>query len=426
MNDTELVKWNKGAEKRITRSVDALMEILSIDEDGNVKTTQGFKLDICLKILTESLTLESIPDPETKRHVLYRAVFNRLKLYELQDIHMLRRAVAAEIRTRLSRPTQEYLVLLPLHAPEKHFSDKPSLLLLDVELQFKDWEYVRNHLDFDSYVKDTRRRLTNPRFNITDRFTPILVSTEGKDDGDAFENAVLPFDMLRWLINLLYGFGRVRRQFGGYPRPLGPVLPPPTFGIFAKGGEYRQLYFSLEKYEKYKDNNIDGRVFPDVEELASRLSGPTGETRTLTMLIEAIQKYGEAQDTNQWRLAFLLLWQILELITLQSQANLKMKTVRTRINCLLGQAPLTKDLLYVLYETRNSLVHSGVFPEVQGLREVSLLKYVVERSINKLFSLLDVCPTRASLQRYYEHISANSAELSDRQQIIQHILESRS
>jgi hypothetical protein len=413
--DTDLVKWNPSDERLISRYIDLLMGILFVDNDGRAKTTEGFNLDVYLKILSESVALKEISSAETKRGLIRKAVFLRLKHYQRQDIYTFRRALATELRAYLSQPSNKHWILIPLHLPRNELGNARSISILGTKLLFRDWKYVQQRFKFAMFLKDTRNQLRDQRFTYSINFTPVLALTEGRNIREALDEAERPFSFLRWLINLSYQFGRVTYSWGGYPKPLGLILPPPTFGVFSENGEYEQLFYSLTKYEEYKQNKLDPRVLPQVRKLSMRLKGPTGEDKTLSLLTGALEKYGEALDTIESRHAFLLLWQILELIALQSS---DMNTVKNRIINLLGQDPTVRDLLSALYRTRNLLVHRGSFPDEQGLREVNLLKYIVERAINKLFSLIRICPTKASLERYYQYMSANDAELTDRHRII--------
>jgi hypothetical protein len=206
---------------------------------------------------------------------------------------------------------------------------------------------------------------------------------------------------------------------------LATILPPPVYGTFAEDGRLQKLFFNTVRYESYGPNHLKDYDIGEVRRLANRPKEPENDSQTMAVLIEALEKYGEALDTSEWRLAFLLLWQILELITLQTSEKLNMNTVKNRVISLLNQDRLARDLLSALYRTRNSLVHRGSFPDAEGPREVSLLKYIVERATNALFSLLRTCPTKASLQRYYELISASNTELADRQRLTRNILRRR-
>lgn len=424
INEKELVKWDTEDQQLIIRCVDQLLSILNID-GGKVKTIETFKLDIYLKILSQKVSLKDVTSLETKRNLLYRTFFTRLKFYKQQEIYYFRRALATELHNHLSQPIIDYWILLPLHVPKDQIGNARSITVLNTKLLFRDWIYVSKRFELDKYFKDTRNHIKDRRFNFKSNFTPVLVKNKWRGYLEAFTIAVQHFDLLRYLINLNYQFGLYTHISGSTPKPLGLILPPPTFGIFYESGKYKEFLFTIGNYEDYKRNKLAPQVMKDVRKLALRLQGNTDKNQTRSILIESIEKYGEALDTNQWRHAFLLLWQILELITLQSSEKSNMTVVKNRVINLLKQDPMIRDLLDALYETRNLLVHQGAFPISQGFREVNLLKIITERSINKLYGLIRICPTTASLERYYQYISFGKSELADRGRIIKYIHSSK-
>jgi hypothetical protein len=427
MRESEIVEWRPQDKDLISHYVDSLMEILSIGDQGQVETTEIFELDIFTKILAESVILRDISTTETKRALIKRAALLRLKKYKQQSIYTFRRALAAEVRGYLTRPVQKYWILLPLHIPSAELGNLRSISILGTKLLFRDWDYVQRRFDIEAFVQRSAEQLHGQDVTLLfTAFSPVLVLFEGRSDREALDKANRPFDLLRCLINLGHQFGRFTRQWGGYPKPLATILPPPTYGTFTEEGSLHMFFYNLVRYEDYGQNTLRGGEITEVRRLANRLKEPDSNNQTMGIFVEALEKYGEALDTFEWRLAFLLLWQILELITLQSSENLNMKAVKGRVNSLLNQDRLSRDLLSALYKTRNSLVHRGSFPDEEGLTEINLLKHIVEGAINALFSLLRICPTRANLERYYEHISAGDTELADRRRLIRNILWRRS
>ena len=392
ISEKELVKWDIKDQQLIIRCVDQLLSILNID-GGKVKTIETFKLDIYLKILSQKVSLKNVTSLETKRNLLYRTFFTRLKFYKQQEIYNFRRALATELHNHLSQPIKDYWILLPLHVPKDQIGNARSITVLNTKLLFRDWTYVYKRFELGKYFKDTRNHINDQEFNFELNFTPVLVKNQGRGYVEAFNIAVQHFDLLRYLINFMYQFGIYTHLFGSTPKPLGMILPPPTFGIFSENGKYEDFLFTIGNYEDYKRNKVAPQVLKEVRKLALKLQGNTDENQTRSILIESIEKYGEALDTNQWRHAFLLLWQILELITLQSSGKTNMTVVKNRIINLLKQDPMIRDLLNALYETRNLLVHRGEFQISQGFREVNLLKTITERSINSLYGLIRICPT---------------------------------
>lgn len=419
--DKDLVNWKASNESVLLRYIKLLLDKLEININGEVSTTDKFYVDVYLKIISEYIELKCVTDLDVKRNLLYRAFFNRLKLYREQTLYLFRKAVAAEARWYLSQPIQKNWVLLPLHVPRNQLGNARPISVLGKKLLFRDWRFLRSRFEFDRFIDETQVQIGDRNFNYFIRFSPILVHAEGRNIREIFDFADKPFNMLRLLINLNFQFGIWTITYGGYPQPIGNVLPPPTYGIFREDGSYARLFYNLTRYDNYQQNRLGNDVMLQVRKLANRLkrTGTNGETQII--IIETLDKYGEALDTFEWRLAFLTLWQILEVIALQSDENINMNKVKNRIILLLKQDPLVRDLLEAIYRTRNSLVHRGSFPDEQGLREVNLLKYIVEISINALFSLSRMCPDKASLLRFYEYASSNETDLTDRERIIRGI-----
>lgn len=338
---------------------------------------------------------------------------------------MFRRALAAEIRAYYRKPKDLFWFLLPLNVERASIDHKRSFTISGVKLRVWSWAYCQKNLEIKEFISDTQSLLKDPKFNYASHFTPIVSQARGHDFVEAFRQCEKGFDLFRWLVNLLYQFGKYQMQFGGYPRPLAKILPPPTFAAFTEDGAYRGFLFATARYEEYKANVVATDVWPDVRRLVGKLGAEGSRSEVQELIVDALQRYGEALDAIEWRLSFLQLWQILEKITLQGERSLSMSQVLSRTSSLLGQDQEARDLMRAIYETRNSLVHSGVFPDESGLLEVELLKYIVERAINALFSMQRVCTDRAQLDLYYQHNTSNSKELRHRKRLISHILGKR-
>lgn len=425
MMDKELISWAPEKEKLIKQTIYEFLSILSIDENGRVSTTQSFELDSYLRILSMHIKINGIDSASTVSHLVYRAIFNRLKKYRQQGIFGFRKALAAEARQYLKRPTNDYWMLMPLHIHQHELASMRSITILGTKLFVRDWKHCSSRFDLQDFFEETQFHLGDFDFNYQQHFTPVKVSSSGKDYREAFSPAEQGFDFLRWLINLQFQYGRITYRWGGMPKPLGKVLPPPTYGIFNQDGSYETMFYTLRRYDEYPRNNLPPSVIPNVRKLSRSLGNPSDAYETRDILINAIGLYGEALDAHDWRHSFLSLWQLLELTTLQSKSNLSMNQVKKRVLNIIPDHKTFSPLLNSLYATRNSLVHTGAFPDQTGLNEVNLLKVIAEQMINKLFSLIRVYKSRERLERYYRHVQLDSRVLKDRGRIIRNILSSR-
>ena len=426
LKPTQLVKWDKKDEPLIKRYLKEILDILEVKEDGRVETTKGFSLMLFRKILVQNIELFGIEALDVRQGLVYKTVF-RLKKLKKQDIHGFRRSLAAEVKHYLDRPIEKYTILLPFHASSNNPPPIKQIEILGIRLLFSNWKYVRDKLEFQRFLQDADLflRRQNGRIDIESHFIPVLVEVEARNGREGFDKASPAFDLMRAIFDLYHHYGAYNEQWGGYPRPLSKVLPPPVYCVFKDSGEFDLFLYSTPKLEEFQNNSIDAQEIKYLRKLARNFRVVPKETETLSLIVEALQKYAQAHETNEWRLAFLLLWQILELITLQSSEQFTMRNVISRIGILLRHDPKAADLLSALYDTRNEFVHQGNFPDEQGLQEVSLVKSIAERAINQVFSRAKKLPTKASLQRFYDNAGTNDSELSDRQRVIGVILRER-
>jgi hypothetical protein len=423
---TELVKWDKKREQLLRRYIKEFLNILEINDHGDVSTSKGFLMMMYRKIIVQNIQLTGITELDVREGLVYKTLFH-IKKNKKQDIHGFRRSLASEVKRYIERPIQDLVVLLPLHASPINIPVIRQIKILGVKLQFSDWAYVRRNFDFSGFLQaaDLYLRRQNGRIDLEMRFSPVLAYVKARNAREGFDRVSPSFDLMRAILNLFSHYGRYNLQWGGYPRPIAKVLPPPVYCVFKKTGEFDLFLYNTPKLEEYDLNAIDIQDIKNLRKFARNFITSPKETESLYLVIEALQKYGQAHETSEWRLAFLLLWQVMELITLQSSEQLIMRNVISRVAILLNKDTKVADLLSALYETRNELVHQGYFPDERGLEEVGLIKSIAERTISQLFSKVKLLPTKISLQRYYDNAGANNAELSDRQRVIGAILRER-
>ena len=154
--------------------------------------------------------------------------------------------------------------------------------------------------------------------HLESNFIPVLTLSSGRDAREAFEEANKAFDLLRVCFNLPLQFRRRNQQFGGYPRALGKILPAPVYGVFKSDKSFDLLLYSTSKYE-YKNNSISMDEIESARRIARFITIPHNEQDIQSIIVDAFEKYQKALDLQEWNEAFLSLWQILELITLQDE-----------------------------------------------------------------------------------------------------------
>ena len=426
LRPSELVKWDPQRQEIVARYVQRLMEILWVDPGGAVKTSRLFELDAYLRILSQSVDIRGIDDPNRKRLLIQGAAFHRLKKYKIQGVHTFRHALAAQARQYLARHPRNYWILFPLHASPTEFERFRWFTVLETSLLVRRWRRVRTDFDLDAFLEDTLPPLAGLTISLEADFTPVVAMVRGRDSHEAFRQAARAFDLFRSLLNLVPKFGRMTKRFGFQAEPLGTILPPPVYGVFDSEGAYLEYWYSTTRHANYRSNTVPPDQIRAARVLAKKLAGPIPRGGTASLVVGALEKYGEALDATEWRQCFLVFWQILELLTLQTK-GLNIKQVTNRICALLGQDQLVADLLGVLYDTRNELVHLGRFPadDEEGLIEINLLKHVVDRSLLAMIAKLGQLRSEGSLEKFYAHATESSAALADRTRVIAHITRNR-
>jgi hypothetical protein len=216
IKSSQLVRWKSRDESTIRRNIRAYLDILEIDENGHVTTSEGFRLDAYLNILSHCVEIYKVSSFDTKRNLLFRAGFLRLKKYKNQDIHSFRRALAAEVRNYLQKPLKTYHVLFPLHGTIEEESDSEYSVLGKV-LTIDTWENVSKGFEIKEFLRESRYRCRG--VDLQEGFTPLMIRESGRDLDEVFDSAEKYFDLFRSLLNLLYAFGTHTRQWG-HSKPL--------------------------------------------------------------------------------------------------------------------------------------------------------------------------------------------------------------
>ena len=404
-NQFELVSWLSKDESLITRCIESFMDILVINKEGGVKTTKGFKLETFLNILIHKIELKEISAEDHKWLLLYRVLFN-LKTFKEQDIYNFKNLLSDEVRKYLARPILNYVILFPLHVAPICLQQFRSFQIIGRKMFIRSWNYVVKHYSYNDFIeKGTTililKKMDLDQIQLETRFTPILSFSSGRDLSQVFNQAARDFDLFRFHLNMIYQFYRYKDQFGGYPEPMAKILPPPIYGIFTLDGKFVELFYNTEVYSEYKEIRISPEDFTNARKLARKLGNPQSKKDSKNLMIKAIDLYGQVLDTSEWRLAFLFLWQILELLTMKNEKVSERQVIK-RVKSIVNLNQYQSDLLEVIYEKRNLLIHKGKFPHnnTYAQKQVGLLKTIAENLIAKYYSITTTYPSMEDLENY--------------------------
>lgn len=420
----ELVQWEQGKQPLIVNYVNKCSSVWKINNTGEVSTSQIFLSEIYEKILANNIQLENVNEISARQRLI-RKTITKLKKQNNQNIQSFKRLLASEVYKFNNRPTAKYFVLFPFHVSSTNPPQIKSFSVHGITFQFRTWNYIKRNFDYENFRDETT--LLGQYIgdvNLEGNFIPVLALSNGRDTGEAFEEASKAFDLLRATFNLPVQFGIYTRQIGGYPSALGKILPAPVYGVFRNDRSFDLLFYSTSKYE-YKNNSISNDEVRSARRIARFITVPKDEQDILSIIVDAFEKYQKALDLHDSSQVFLSLWQILESITLQAE-QIDMRDVINRTDSLIVQEDkYIKNLLEAFRITRNQLVHRGKFTEDKGLEEVGLLKSVVERAINSLLVHKDHLRTKNDLRVFYESVARGNTDLKNRRKIMGYVLRKR-
>ncbi|MGD9895079.1 MAG: hypothetical protein AB7U18_27660, partial [Dehalococcoidia bacterium] len=337
-----------------------------------------------------------------------------------RDPAAFRQQMAAAIRQSRAAKHERFYALLPLSVRGDRLAGVKVFESLDVRFQVATWKWVSARLALD----DWRTECTlNPRaFPFEQQqFLPLVAEIWGRSNEDAFRRAEAGFDFLRAVLNMSAQFGMITFQ-NGLPRPLGAVLAPPAYGVFRLDGTLIGAYLNPSTPRRYDAGALSE---PQVEWSRQQLrrwkpsAKSGGDIRNI--IVDTVSRYGQAMETADWREAFLMLWQALEILTTRQDEPFNMSIVCKRTAALFDNNEMIRDLIEALAGTRNALVHRGRF-SANGLRVINVLKWVVEQSVETLDAFSRRARTSDWLWSFYAAAPMQERQLKQQASIVNYLV----
>ena len=260
------------------------------------------------------------------------------------------------------------------------------------------------------------------RADLEGLFAPFVATVDVRTAEEAWENTHRTLDLYRTTLNLQGTWGRVSRGFGPV-RAAGAVFPPPFTGIFQSNGSLDCWYYEITP-SNLRDTASISSAPRAANAALQRIRKVRGELRPLVE--DGFLMYGRALDSIDQGEAFLGFWRVLELITLQSDADIRMKEVVARTSVLVERQPGFKDLVIALQRTRNLYVHHGRFDEERGRDNAQFMRSVVEVALGGLLDWSTRLRSKAELRDLFEMASQPPETLERRVKMAKHVLRRRS
>jgi hypothetical protein len=409
------VSWSSKKDAKIEKHVRSILD--AMNADGSRTGPKITHVDESSRVLADHIAIGGVDAAYDRSDIIVKALVTTKKGSTSPPADLLqhfRTELEGVVAARGAEKRRLFNVVFPLNLLHGNARSFASIRVLGVEIRRVSWDQIQLYYPADRWWKHVSLVDRHEDYvdRLTSKFVPLVASLEARDQSEAWLQASEAFELFRTVLNLQGTWGRKTWQLG-MPRPLGTILPAQIYGVFDEAKDKEYWYFNSTTYDYDSTPRSRRPNWRSARRVLNVVAGVRAEDLR-QLLVDALVKYGEALDTIEWRQAFLSLWLVLELLSLQERGG-KWDVV-DRIAGLLGNQERDRDLLSVLADTRNTLVHAGRYPNSEGFEEVQFLKRFAERSINNLLSRSKGLKNRTSLRLLYEHL--NDPVLEERVRII--------
>ena len=393
----------------------------------------GFEHELTMHLAASYSKLDGVPDDVWVRHGLVMQALARIKQSgnEEPTLEQWSDALGCVVGEFRSRPCNEYLIITPLHLAGKWIQRKRLLVVRKTRFERWSWRRVRRLSGWTQFQKDAALdlKLLMPMGTKCDirNLVPLVARTYAHSAREAAERIDADCQLLRALINFVFLHNRWTRHFGGIPGQLvcsAVCLPAPVYGVFTASGDHEET-LSRMSYPAYKDvkdlASDDGHTLLHWLHLVNKAS-----LDMQGLLVQLLLNYGLAVDCTDWRIAFLLLWQVLEAAALQHPDDyLQANEVKRRILALRPYNVALEQMLDMLMKLRHELVHKCLLSQ-EGEDKLEYMRLFAEETIRVIFDLSRRLSTLSLFKEFYEQQKGHKGKLRrillDRRKAINYLL----
>lgn len=396
-----------------------------------------WRISLSSQLAKEILVLyvDVSPDiPEsTKRIATMKAIqrFFKYKTYResTNPVRLYTRSLSIEL-ARLNRKIRDFWVVMFVNLDRVSSELIGDQRIHGVDFEFWKWKNISrfdigNMWDQTQYqlpASPLRKKISHDRSYTNQKdFCPLVSVHRTYDHGGAVSEAVRKVDLLRSAINLPRT-SSFTIQLRSRPEPLSHLGPSPIYGIFNNEGRFETAYFTGYSHS-YKRVKIREDEIPSFSRIIEVLNSAP-QSSYCQHVVDAMELYQSALDTDRPQQAFLRFWQTLEVASAPDLRNPRQDLVKSRINGILNLQPRYLDALEMLTKLRNSLVHSGSFPD----REDDILfalKPFADATMCRLIEYADRFNSLSEFQEYLSHMTLSDSTLDRRRRVIDGILDDR-
>ncbi|MCB8928857.1 MAG: hypothetical protein H6652_24905 [Ardenticatenaceae bacterium] len=289
--------------------------------------------------------------------------------------------------------------------------------ILDIEANFITWEELENSFELYPLWKEVYKRQTLFSFpykfvtKLTDglkentysvnkkAFFPVLMEFETYGTLAAQTIVANRINLLRAVLNISEDI-RLNWWYSAAASPISKILESPVYVVY-QDNESPEIFLHIPVGDyQYKVHSPDTKTIEFAKGLLKDFKdSEEGDIKNLIM--QLMIQYQQAFDLSFSNLIYLALWQVLERATLNDPA--KKSQIEARVITLLGLngKRIWENGISLINETRNKLVHDGVFPDYAEDLLFSL-KGIVDGIILRLLELSKPLETVEKLGEFFQ------------------------
>lgn len=424
------------------KKADAVIRCLRIIEKSIVRQSDGkFGISVSTdyKFVQEILNVY-FPLPHnamwisetSKRGIISSAIMRWIKYKKFTSdaakVYFFQKAVETEVRKAQNR-ISKFNVLMFVNVNISTIKDFEGVKLLENNLHFVSWEAIEK-LDIKSlwhevYINDQNNAIIDKDLSVHNpvpdigKFSPLICEVITDLSDNALEIADDRLNLFRCFLNLPSTLGTYF-YYRSRPRALAKILPSPIYAVFNENGKRIRTSLTIEKYD-YKKEAIKENQKDAIQYMFSMYSSYPARNDLKEHILNILRLYQRALDTTLTESAYLAMWQVLENSVSLGDKSLDNQIIKSRIKFLAQLDDLSSDMVDILTEKRNELVHLGKYSS-DGDSLFHNLKLLTEATINKLISYSEKFSTVMELKDYVTFNSLGSDDLERKKKIIERIL----
>ena len=408
----------------LERALEWLRDHAEVDASGVFQVERSITGMAANQVVLGSVHLEPALAEGTRLRLIQEALGRWRQSEEHCASHDLVQCFSEALSVELT-DVQKQTVLMFLNIEQPAIEALMPLTVHEAELRYSAWDVLEKHLDMEGFWTDLEVYLGHHDTPLLKRvvhddrilylrqkrgFQPISTELETVDVASAVAIASDALDLLRAVFNLPSALRLLWRQSSSFAA-LSVFLPSPVYAVFDINGNYDTLYYTPERHH-YRLREVLAADLGFCRDFVAKLSSAIPGSLA-HLLARSVRLYQDAFDFSNYRATYLGLWQLLEVLTLNEPDHQGRTQVDRRVACLLDLSgdEVLRDALRILRESRNSLVHRGIFPEYSD-ELVFTLKGIVGAMLQQVIDLTKHLDTETELREYYRLASSSDTDLA--------------